>query len=295
MSDPTALDTVLQQARRVRVGDSAGRPNGLVDAEFEVDLAAPADLARLRAALAVDSLPGLTCMCMGDVLFEFLDAGARPLTRVVLHHGASLRWPGWEGDAVLRDGRSLLDWLAEHGAPGPLRQFEEHRRQAEQARHEREDWLAALPPELADLTDHLLAPSRTGGSVPGDLLTELARRVTEARPEPADRALALLAWSGAGSGRCSGYPSHEGTPGELLRHLPIEEIIVALQDPRAERRHFDGAVRHLVGWRSREDQQRDIAAIPLSLRVVLLHYGRATDDTDKRARAEQWLAGQEQS
>lgn len=108
--------------------------------------------------------------------------------------------------------------------------------------------------------------------------------------DPVERVLALLDWYGSGSGRCSGYPVHEGVPGELLGRVPIADLIAALADPRAEERHDAGAVRHLVGWKTRPRQKRDVAGLPEPLRDRLLAHARRSGDSDKQGRAERWLA-----
>lgn len=289
MPETSALDAVLRHACRVRVA-AAVTSTGSVDGVILVDLSDPAELGRLRTAVSVESLPGFRCMCLGDVRFEFLDTDARQLTAVVLHHGATLRWEGWESDAVLTDGHLLLLWLSSHGAPGPLRQFEEDERRRERTQTQEAHWRAAIPTILDDLSDQLLSLSHTGESASPDLLTELQDRLELDFPDPISRALALLAWCGAGSGRCSAYPLHEEVPGLLLKEVPITEIAASLQDPRADSRHYAGAVRHLVGWKSRRRQKRDIAALPEPVRIRLLQQARASGDQNKQARAELWLA-----
>ncbi|MER5917788.1 hypothetical protein ABT124_47770 [Streptomyces sp. NPDC001982] len=289
MPETSALDAVLQQACRVRVTATV-TSTGAVDGELLVDLSDPAELDRLRTAMSVESLPGFRCMCLGDVRFEFLGADAQPLTVVVLHHGATLRWDGWESDAVLADGQLLLLWLNSHGAPGPLRQFEEDERRRESTQMQEAHWRAAIPITLDDLSAQLLSLSQTGESASPDLLTELQDQLELDFPDPISRALALLAWCGAGRGRCSGYPLHEEVPGLLLKEIPITEIVASLQDPRADSRHYAGAVRHLVGWKSRRRQKKDIAALPEPVRDRLLQQAQASGDQDKQARAERWLA-----
>ncbi|MFJ5643631.1 hypothetical protein [Streptomyces sp. NPDC093223] len=229
-------------------------------------------------------------MCAGDVRFEFLDASAGQLTAVVLHHGEALRWDGWESDALLTDGRLLLLWLDGHGAPGPLREFGEAERRRERAQQEAAHWRAAMPTALDDLADRLLSLSQTGERVSPDLLNALRERLEPAFPDPVARALALLAWCGAGSGRCSGFPLHEEVPGLLLKDVPITAIVASLQDLRADSHHYAGAVRHLVGWKCRRKQKKDIAAVPEPVRIRLLQEARASGDHDKQARAERWLA-----
>ncbi|QDN95904.1 hypothetical protein FNV58_07295 [Streptomyces sp. RLB1-9] len=260
-----------------------------MDGEILVDLSDPAELDRLRTAMSVEALHGFRCMCLGDVRFEFLDADAWQLTAVVLHHGATLRWDGWESDAVLADGRLLLLWLNSHGESGPLRQFEEHERRHGRMQTQETHWRAAMPTTLDDLSVQILSLSQTGESASLDLLTELKVQLELAFPDLITRTLTLLAWCGAGSGRCSGYPLHEEVPGLLLKEIPITEIVASLQDPRADARHYAGALRHLVGWKSRPRQRKDIDVLPEPMKVRLLQQARASGDQDKQSRAERWL------
>ncbi|MEU9133761.1 hypothetical protein AB0D08_37700 [Kitasatospora sp. NPDC048540] len=287
MDGTTALDGVLQQAHLVRVS-SVSRSGA--DGEIRVDLSDPAESARLRTAMAVESLPGFHCMCLGDVRFEVFDRDGGRLAVVVLHHGATLRWGQWESDAVLADGRPLLAWLDGHGMPGPMQQFEADRLRAEEGAEEERSWLAAMPAGLEGTADRILDLSRTGGRPSSELLVELTDRLQLTFPDPVERVLALLEWYGSGSGRCSGYPVHEGVPGELLGRVPIADLLAALADPRAEERHDAGAVRHLVGWKTRPRQKRDVAGLPEPLRARLLAHARRSGDSDKQSRAERWLA-----
>jgi hypothetical protein len=287
MDGTTALDSVLQHAHMLQVRPVGGLG---VDGEIRVDLSDPAESAQLRTAMAVESLPGIHCMCLGDVRFEVFDRDGGQLATVVLHHGATLRWGQWESDAVLADGRLLLAWLDEHGMADPMQQFEADRQRAEEGTKEERNWLAAMPAGLEGTADRILDLSRTGGSPSPALLGELADRLQLTFPDPVERVLALLDWHGSGSGRCSGYPVHEGVPGELLGRVPIADLLAGLADPRAEERHDAGAVRHLVGWKTRPRQKRDVAALPEPLRARLLAHARRSGDSDKQGRAERWLA-----
>lgn len=287
MDGTTALDNVLQQAHVVQVSSVSEFE---ADGEIRVDLSDPAESAQLRTAMAVESLPGFRCMCLGDVRFEVFDRSGGRLAVAVLHHGETLRWGQWESDAVLADGRLLLAWLDGHGVPGPMQQFEADRLRAQEGAEEERNWLTAMPAGLEGLADRILGLSRTGSSPSPELLAELTDRLHLTFPDPVEQVLALLDWYGSGSGRCSGYPVHEGVPGELLGRVPIADLLAALADPRAEERHDAGGVRHLVGWKTRPHQKQDVAGLPEPLRERLLAHARRSEDSDKQSRAERWLA-----
>ncbi|NEA60366.1 hypothetical protein G3I60_40940 [Streptomyces sp. SID13666] len=285
MPDLAALDCLLQRARAVRVSDVV-HP---AEPAILTDLMEPADLSRLRRAMAVSSLPGGICMCRGDIRFDFLDSHGQQIATVGFHHGVTLRWTGWEGNTVLVDGQALLYWLNDHQAPRALEQFEEDKRQRSRALAVQASWTAAMPAALSGLALRILALSSTGESPSAELLSEAHTLLGHGLREPTPRVLALLAWHGSGTGRYSGYPVHEAFPGLLLSDVPITVIITALQDSQADERHDTGAVRHLLGWKSRNEQARDIDTIPASLRARLLHQARTSDDTTIRRRAEQLL------
>jgi hypothetical protein len=52
------------------------------------------------------------CMCLGDLTLECF-ADEHLVATIGLHHGRSIRWNAWKHDAVLQDGTTLMNWLAE--------------------------------------------------------------------------------------------------------------------------------------------------------------------------------------
>jgi hypothetical protein len=110
-AEPSALDSVLRDTCHVRLVEV----RAVRRREIVVDLTRPGERDRLREVMAVRSLAGLACACMGDVRFELLDARRERVAVVLLHHGITLAWGDWDGHGVLADGRGLLRWLDEHG------------------------------------------------------------------------------------------------------------------------------------------------------------------------------------
>ncbi len=243
MADLSALDAVVGDAASVRVSElwSYG--------EAFVDLSQSDERERLRAAMAVRALPGYVCACCGQVSFEFLDAHGERLATVAFHHGITLAWSGWSGHAELADGAALERWLNEHGLSGE---------EGADIRPERLDWVQAVPPALDELANQLLR------DFPRTSVVLKARRLMLG-VEPVSRVLQLLAWCASGTGRLSGYPVHEDVPGLILSSVPVAQIAAALEDPRADGRHFAGAARHLLGGNVRE--RVDVARLPKPVRV----------------------------
>ena len=207
---------------------------------LSLDATAPKELHLLRAAFAVERPADGSCMCLGDLTFRFAGRDGREVASVGFHLPGSLRWTGWDGDVLLHDGTRVLSWLARHDVQGPPW---DRRPQAERDAEQRarDQWVAAAPAAVRDLLDLALATPR----LPAGVHDLVARRLAAAFPDPADRAVALLRWYGAGSGRVTDRPAYEGLPEVALAALPVADLARARQanDAQVEA----GAVRYLSG------------------------------------------------
>lgn len=242
--DRDALNRVLAGAHGVRVREMRGDSTPLLEERDPVAVRA------LCEALRIADLPGLVCMCWGDVALDFLDAAGTPLTRVTLHHGYSVRWDGWREDAVLADGERSLEWLAVRGITGPLHEFRAaEQRQAEADRVERL-WAAEIPEPLATFAALFLDTSRAGGGLTEIQLAEVRELLTAAHRDPTERILRLFTWYAAGTGAYSGYPVHEGIPAQILDRENRLDFARAVD--RANPRALAGAIRYLINWNTRQ-------------------------------------------
>jgi hypothetical protein len=122
-----AAETRDADRLRVRSGGTCHRKVDKEQTLFEEkDLAA---VRRLLATIAVDEpQSGFHCMCCGEPSIEIY-RGATLLATLAVHHGRSLRWSGWPGDAMLTDGCSdaVNAWLAANGVTGPSAELEASR------------------------------------------------------------------------------------------------------------------------------------------------------------------------
>jgi hypothetical protein len=140
-------------------------------------------------------------------------------------------------------------------------------------------WSQAAPEPAGHLLPQMLATGQSG-TVPPDLLDELRRVLARAWPDDAGRCAALLAWFGAGTGRCSGYPVYEEIPGILLAEMPIAVVVQVLQQDQAGEKAWSGAVRHLASWRGRS--RRELRVIPLRLCQQLLTVAAGQNEDNAR-------------
>jgi len=88
------------------------------------------ELERLSELLEIDeSKTGFYCMCLGTYAFELFSAESIKAT-IGFHHGVSIRYHEWNGDAELTRKEELLSFLAELGFTMPLEERLEKQRLA---------------------------------------------------------------------------------------------------------------------------------------------------------------------
>jgi hypothetical protein len=242
-------------------------------------------LAQLRGLLHVRASAGFECMCPGDCTLRFRDDAGLALATVSLHHAASLRWDGWEGDRELVDGPGLVEWLAERGYARPLQYLRASRARAAEAAVAERAWSQAAPAPVRHLLPSMLATAQSG-TVPADLLDELRRVLATGWPDEREQCRALLVWYGAGTRRYSGYPVHEDIPGILLAGMPVTVVVDVLQQDRNDQGAWAGAVRHLASREART--AKELRAIPGPVRDQLLTVAEGRDEAHARRLRASW-------
>lgn len=276
--DQAALDGLLEGALTARIAEVeavGGRELLVVDRPSEVQ-----ELSRLLAILRPTER--FHCLCPGDQTLEF-SRGRRGKVAITLHHGRSIRWEGWDSDAMLADAEGLLRWLDEHGAPEPLRAWEKSLAREEHDRAAWEAWKRATPPSVVPLLAE--APATINPELP---LPESLQRASEALragyPNEREEIRALLEWFGSGEGPWSGFPSYECVAEALLLRYPTEAILLALDDEQLTPTLAEGAARLFASWWFGRMRPGDAARLPADLARRLRRHVGAAGDPDKIAR-----------
>ena len=280
VGEPTqaSLDRALAGATRVRIAGVEELGGG--------ELLTVEDAERIRQLATLLAIVPPTerfhCLCPGDQVLEFLRRERR-LAAITLHHGRSIRWNGaWDSDALLADGPALLRWLADRGAPGPLRAWEKDQERAERSRTDWQSWQRAAPTALVPLLPDLA--SLISPEVPPPELLRAEEVLRAAYPDERDAIVALIDWFGSGAGPWSGFPSYEGVPEALLLRYPAEAIVRALGGEPLTPARAEGAARLFASWWFAHMRPHEAAALPQELALNLREHADRTGDHDKIAR-----------
>jgi hypothetical protein len=244
MSDPNqrSIEAMLAGIDRVRVVPFSNYVEGRAPEPILIDTADPRSLASFRTCFAIVEDPSSFghCMCPGDPHIE-LYARKAMVAKLSYHHGYSIRWDAWSYDAVLSEPDRLLDWMSEHGAPGPRAAVEEARQRAEEGERDARRWLAAMPAPLRPFWESL-------EPFPDRDLYQPSLEALRALPSVDAQVLALLGWFGSGAGPWSGCPSYESVAQDLLLHFAPQLMIDALAGTSPTDAQLVGASRYFAGW-----------------------------------------------
>ena len=116
--------------------------------------------------------------------------------------------------------------------------------------------------------------SRTGFAPP-ELIDELRFELDRLLPSQEDRITALLRWFGSGSGKTSGYPTHERVPGTLLLEYRTAELLSAFVE--SDRASAAGALRLFAGHAFRKRNAQLAGLSEAQIDALKDEAGRSTD------------------
>lgn len=265
-----SLAAMLARIDRLRVIDGGMVGNKAEGDRVLLDVTDAASIASLRECLAiVDTDDMLHCLCSGDPTLE-LFRGKRRVATIGLHHGQSIRWGKWWGDAELRDGARLRQWLAERGVTGPAEKVEESLRSQREREAELERRRLNTPPCLLPYWDELMSIEFFASSAPE--FAVLRRALADTYPDPRAQATTLLRWLGS-AGRRGGEPEfYELIAEMLLMRYPLTVLLGALEAAPHDETLLAGAVRLFNGGCFRHQRAADRAALPAEWQKRLLEY-----------------------
>jgi hypothetical protein len=293
MPTPESFQELLARTITIRILDwdfHSDPPKVGTTLVFET--ASPADVVLFGNAFEIQPSEPFHCMCAGELLIE-LRGPAGPSIELTLHHGKSIRWAGWNSDALLKNGRAAVQWLAQRGVEQPLRNFEAAESQRNLTREAKRRWQEAMPPCLIQffprLTSALFSFEATAAE-----LQAVDDALEAAYGSEEEIVIHLLDWFGHGEGPWSGFPAYEQTAEKLLLRHSSPVIVRALEGRQLTSEQLEASARFFSSLSFAKERQADLKSIPSQLMTRLASHMQTSDYADNRERfhktVDRWAA-----
>jgi hypothetical protein len=291
---PESFEELLARTTTIRILDwdfHSDPPNVGTTLVFETE--SPADVVLFGSAFEIQPSEPFHCMCAGELLIE-LRGPAGPFIELTLHHGKSIRWAGWSSDALLKNGRAAVQWLAERGVEQPLRNFEAAESQRGLAREAKRRWQEAMPPCLIQFLPRLIGYFFAFEATAAELQA-LDHALEAAYGSEEEIVIHLLDWFGHGEGPWSGFPSYEHIAQKLLRRHSSSVIVRSLEGRQLTSEQAEAVARLFSSFSFAKERQTDLKSIPPELMARLASHMQTSDYADNRERFQKtfgrWAAG----
>ena len=121
------LEELFQNINKVVIKKGGVYDGKAIGHTIELSLESKTDIDSLIKALHIEEPKEVVyCMCAGSYALELFNSSTLKGT-IGLHHGRTIRYEGWKGDARLVNGLGLLTLIASRGYKQPLKDFMEDR------------------------------------------------------------------------------------------------------------------------------------------------------------------------
>lgn len=212
------------------------------------------NIQKLKDLLLIDEQnTGFYCMCLGTYAIE-LYSGTQIKATIGFHHGVSIRYHKWNGDAALAKSDDLLTFLAEQSLSKPLEDRIEEKRNMEADRIVERKWLDIAPKsfkkywtQIKGLDDSFFA------SLINDLNNEI--------PDRHKQIIELLQTFGQTENFWAAYPSYEELPNDILKTFDTKEIITAYLNSDRNYKTRKGLGRFLCSFEFRKIRKKQLKYI----------------------------------
>jgi hypothetical protein len=220
---------------------------------------------QLAALLEIDeACTGFYCLCLGTYAIELYAKGQLQST-IGFHHGSSIRYEPWNGDAALAQSDNLLNFLARSGLTQPLEEKikSDQRYKAQQA--EESEWLAIAPKCFASFWAQI-------NGFDSDYFEELQQELNKEIPDKDQRIIALLQTYGKTQNFWTAYPSYEDVPNKILQTYHTTEIVDAYINSDRNYKTRQGLGRFICGFDFRKKRKKNLKHIPDEVLIDVEQY-----------------------
>lgn len=211
----------------------------------------PDNIQKLNALLQIDELnTGFHCMCSGTYAIE-LYTGNRIQATIGFHHGVSIRYYNWNGDAQLAKSDDLLSFLAQQGFSKPLNDRIAEKRNMEKDRMQESNWLDTAPKTFSNYRAQINSLDRS-------FFASLVNDLNQEIPDRNKQIIALLQTFGHTDNFWTAYPVYEKLPYDILTTFETIEIIAAYLDSDRNYKIRKGLGRFLCSFEFKKIRKKQL-------------------------------------
>lgn len=226
--------------------------------EIRLTITRPEDIILFHQLLRIDeSNTGFYCMCLGTYAIE-LYGGNNLISTIGFHHGISVRYHKWNGDAALANSDELLSFLAAQGFTQPLADRLEEKRKQESSRVAAQNWLDAAPRCFRKYWDQINDFDEGYYSL---LINDLNLEI----PDRQKQIIILLQLFGKSDNFWTGYPSYEKLTDDILKTFEPKDIIEAYVQSDRNYKTRKGLGRFLCSFEFKKIRKKYLKYITLEV------------------------------
>ncbi len=209
---------------------------------------------RFSELLEIDeSNTGFYCMCSGTYAIELYNNGKLKAT-VGFHHGVSIRYDQWNGDAELTQSDNFLEFLNGQGLSKPLQDRLEEKRNLEADRIAERNWLEIAPKCFTKYWSQI-------NSFDQNYLPSLINDINAEIPDKQEQIIALLQTFGKSENLWTAYPSYEELPNSILKAFDTKEVIEAYLSSDRNYKTQKGLGRFLCSFEFKKTRKKHLKFI----------------------------------
>lgn len=215
------LKLLFHAVDKVVIKNGGVHQNKAITNEIVHMISDPHQIQHLQALMEIDErMTGFHCMCLGDYAIE-LHAQHEIKATIGFHHGVSIWYDNWNGDALLAKNTELLNYLASLGFTKPLDDLLEDEKRRQEDQEAQKKWMLQAPKCFETYWMQILDPFTANywEGLLHDFETE--------EPDLFGRIRKMLMLYGSSGSPWSGYPSYEDVPRKILDTFPLQQIIEA--------------------------------------------------------------------
>lgn len=200
---------------------------------------------------------GFYCMCLGTYAIEFFSNTELKAT-IGFHHGESIRYDQWNGDAQLLKSDELLAFLSGLGFSEPLQDRLEERTRMKAEAVAEDNWFDMAPAFFRQYRSQII-------NLDHSFMPLLIENLNAAYPDKYERVIVLLQIFGKTDSFWNAYPVYEQIPFDILKQFEVKDIIAAYLASDRNYKARRGLGRYLCLYEFKKVRDQYLKFIPLQV------------------------------